>query len=114
MVSSERVMIPASKLKESIAEVLTRDGYIRGYTIKLKANRRFIEMYLKYSNKGTKVITHLERVSKPGCRVYVGSAKVPTVRSGLGTCILSTSRGILTGADAKRQGVGGELLCLIW
>jgi small subunit ribosomal protein S8 len=114
MISSERVMIPASQLKESIAEVLTREGYIRGYTIKLKTNRRFIEMYLKYGTDGTKVINYLERVSKPGRRVYVSCTEIPTVRSGLGTCVLSTSRGILTGQDAKRQRVGGELLCVVW
>ena len=110
----ESVEVPASKIKESIAKVLTREGYIKGYRVKVKEGKRFIELYLKYSRDKERVITHLERVSKPGRRVYVGKDEIPRVRRGLGICILSTPKGILTDKEARKEGVGGEILCYIW
>jgi len=115
MVYKESVEAPSSKLKEIIAEVLTKEGYIKGYRIKVREGKKFIEVYLKYSpGRGERVITHLERVSRPGRRVYVSKDEIPRVRSGLGICILSTSKGILTGKEARRLGVGGEVLCYVW
>lgn len=110
----ESVEVPASKIKESIAKVLTREGYIKGYRVKVKEGKRFIELYLKYSQDKERVITHLERVSKPGRRIYVGKDEIPRVRRGLGICILSTPKGILTDKEARKEGVGGEVLCYIW
>jgi len=110
----ESVEVPASKIKESIAKVLTREGYIKGYRVKVKEGKRFIELYLKYSQDKERVITHLERVSKPGRRIYVGKDEIPRVRRGLGICILSTPKGILTDKEARKEGVGGEILCYIW
>ncbi len=115
MVYKEIVEIPASKIKEAMAKVLVKEGYIKGYKVKVRDRRRFMQIYLKYSfEKGEKVITHLERISKPGRRTYVGKEDIPRVRSGLGICILSTSKGILTGREAKKLEVGGEVLCYIW
>jgi len=110
----ESVEVPASKIKESIAKVLTREGYIKGYRVKVKEGKRFIELYLKYSQDKERVITHLERVSKPGRRIYAGKDEIPRVRRGLGICILSTPKGILTDKEARKEGVGGEVLCYIW
>jgi len=110
----ESVEVPASKIKESIAKVLTREGYIKGYRVKVKEGKRFIELYLKYSQDKERVITHLERVSKPGRRIYASKDEIPRVRRGLGICILSTPKGILTDKEARKEGVGGEVLCYIW
>lgn len=114
VVYKQTVVASSSKVKEAIAAVLTEEGYIEGYKIKAEAEKKFIELYLKYSANREKVITYLGRVSKPGRRVYVGKDEIPRVRSGLGICILSTSRGIFSGKKAKELGVGGELLCYIW
>jgi small subunit ribosomal protein S8 len=114
MVYKESVEVPGSKIKEAIAEVLTREGYIKGYRVKVREGKRFLELYLKYSSNGDRVITHLNRVSTPGRRVYVSKDKIPRVYSGLGICILSTPKGILTGKEAKRLGVGGEVICYVW
>ncbi|MBC7190251.1 30S ribosomal protein S8 [Candidatus Aerophobetes bacterium] len=115
MVYKESVEVPASRIKEAIASILVQEGYIEGYRVKVKGGKKFLELYLKYSpDKKERVIRHLERVSKPGRRVYVRKDEIPTVLSGLGICILSTPKGILTGAQAKKLGVGGEVLCYIW
>mgnify|MGYP000100089102 CR=1 FL=1 len=113
-VYKESVEVPASKMKEAIAAVLTREGFIKGYRIKVREGKKFIEVYLKYSPEKERVITHLERVSKPGRRIYVGKDEIPRVRRNLGICILSTSKGILTGEEARKLGVGGELICYVW
>jgi len=106
--------MPTSKLKENIVGVLKEEGYIKGYKVKFKEKRKVLEIFLKYSENGEKVITHLEKVSKPGRRVYVGKNDIPRVLNGLGICILSTSQGILPGEKAEEIGVGGEVLCYIW
>lgn len=113
MVYKESIEVSASKLKEAIAEVMAKEGYIKGYRVKVRGGKRFIELYLKYSSDGERVITYLKRVSKPGRRIYVNKDQIPRVRNGLGICILSTSKGILTGREAKRLGVGGEVLCYV-
>jgi len=114
MVYKETVVVPFSKVKEAIAAVLAEEGYIEGYRIKVEEGKKSIEVHLRYSPDKERVITHLKRVSKSGRRVYVKKDELPRVRSGLGICILSTPKGILSGGKAKRFGVGGEVLCYIW
>jgi small subunit ribosomal protein S8 len=112
-----RVDVPASKVKLEIARILEREGYILAYRVvdpKDGAPQKTIRLTLKYGPRGERVITGIERVSRPGRRVYFGHAAVPTVLAGLGTSILTTSRGVMTGRDAKKEGVGGEVLCNVW
>jgi small subunit ribosomal protein S8 len=116
-----RVDIPASTLKLEIAKILELEGYIQSFkTVETpdgegkSAVQKTIRVQLKYGPRGERVITGIERVSRPGRRVYFGRADVPTVLGGLGTAILTTSRGVLTGREARRQGVGGEVLCNVW
>lgn len=116
MAGHTSVAIPASKNKVDIAKILKEEGYIEGYTV----NDEFppmIQIQLKYWGKRRErrpVISNLQRVSKPGRRVYVGKNEVPWVLSGMGIAILSTPKGIMTGQQARRQGVGGEVLCYVW
>ncbi|MCC6163147.1 MAG: 30S ribosomal protein S8 [Acidobacteria bacterium] len=114
-----RVDVPASKLKLEIARILEAEGYIGGF--KLIDNpttpaspQKVVRIALKYGPRGERVISGLERVSRPGRRVYFGRETVPTVLGGLGTSILTTSRGVMTGREATRTGVGGEVLCNVW
>ena len=115
-----RVDLPASKLKAEIARILQDEGYIQGYRLveepgtKGGAARPLIRVFLKYGPHGEKVISGIERISRPGRRVYLGVDDVPAVLGGLGTNILTTSRGVMTGRAAARAGVGGEVLCNIW
>ena len=116
-----RVDMPASKLKAEIARILQDEGYIQGFRIveepAEKAGRQprqVIRVFLKYGPHGEKVMTGLERISRPGRRVYLGAEDVPTVLGGLGTSILTTSRGVMTGRAARQAGVGGEVLCNVW
>ena len=118
-----RVDVPLSRLKVEIARILEDEGYIQGFKVvdeKLEKNqkprlpRQVIRIILKYGPHGEKVITGLERISRPGRRVYFRSTDVPHVLGGLGTSILTTSRGVMTGRAAARAGVGGEVLCNIW
>jgi small subunit ribosomal protein S8 len=112
----QRVEIPASKFKAEIARILEQEGYIRGFKVVEgdDATGPTIRIFLKYGPRGEKVITGVQRVSRPGRRVYFGRDDVPRVMGGLGTSILTTSRGVMTGQDAVRAGVGGEVLCNIW
>jgi small subunit ribosomal protein S8 len=107
------VEIPHSNLKESIAQVLKREGYIEGVAIEGVVASKKIKLKLKYQGRKS-AIDGLKRVSAPGLRRYVSSDEIPRVRNGLGTAILSTPAGILTGNEARRQNVGGELLCYVW
>jgi len=116
-----RVDMPASKLKAEIARILQDEGYIQGFRLVEEAAeregrnpRQVIRIFLKYGPHGEKVITGLERISRPGRRVYLGVSDVPAVLGGLGTSILTTSRGVMTGRAAKKAGVGGEVLCNVW
>jgi small subunit ribosomal protein S8 len=112
-----RVDVPASTLKLEIARILEREGYIQGFKVvepKEGAVQKSIRISLKYGPRGERVITGIERVSRPGRRVYFGTAEVPSVFGGLGTSILTTSRGVMTGREARREGVGGEVLCNVW
>ena len=116
-----RVDMPASKLKAEIARILQDEGYIQGFRVvdepatkEIPYPRQIIRLFLKYGPRGERVITGLERISRPGRRVYLGVDDVPPVLGGLGTNILTTSRGVMTGRAAKKAGVGGEVLCNVW
>ncbi len=114
MRKKEKVDIPMSFIKEGIARILKDEGYIKDYRI-LKDNKQgVLRITLKYAEPETPAIVHLERISKPGRRVYVGSKNIPKVLNGLGIAILSTSRGVITNRDSRRMNVGGEVLCYIW
>jgi small subunit ribosomal protein S8 len=110
----QKVDVPASKLKTELARILKDEGYILNYKIVDDGNHKAIRVYLKYTAANQPVISHLERVSRPGCRVYVGSTEIPKVLGGLGVNILTTPKGVMTGKSARKEGVGGELLCQIW
>ena len=113
-----RVDVPASKLKAEIARILADEGYIHGFKMvdeaDAKPGRQVIRIFLKYGPHGERVITGIQRVSRPGRRVYFGRDDVPQVLAGLGTSILTTSRGVMTGREAVKAGVGGEVLCNVW
>ncbi len=109
-----KVDVPASKLKTEIARILREEGYILNYKLTEEGAKKFIRIYLKYTPGNVPVISRIERVSRPGCRVYVGSKEVPRVLGGLGVNILTTPRGVMSGASARKEGVGGEVLCQVW
>ncbi len=109
-----RVDIPASRLKKGITKILMREGFIEGYRIIEFEDRLYIRILLKYQTSGKGVIDGLERISRPGLRKYVGKDKIPRVIDGLGVTILSTSKGVMTGKQATRLGLGGEVLCNVW
>ena len=109
-----RVDIPGSKLKMEVARILKEEGYINNFTTKGEGIKYMIRIFLRYDAKGTSSITHLSRVSRPGRRVYRGKEEIPQVLGGLGLAIVSTSRGVLSGAEAARTGIGGEVLCQVW
>ena len=117
----QRVDIPASRIKAEIAKILESEGYISGFkTVDPTADstedvaRTSIRLFLKYGPRGEQVISGIERVSRPGRRVYFGRDEVPKVMGGLGTNILTTSRGVMTGRQAAKAGIGGEVLCNVW
>ena len=112
--SHELVNIPSSKLKINVAKVLKSEGYIKNFRIISDGQHRFIRIFLKYDKEGAAIIEGIKRVSKPGCRVYAGSDEVPKVLNGYGINILSTSKGLMTDNEAKKMGVGGEILCAVW
>ena len=113
MAHHESVLIPASKTKLSIARILKDEGFITDYTVLRGKPQRMIKIVLKYINEQPAVVG-LERVSKPGLRVYVGRKEIPRVYGGLGITIVSTSKGLMTGQEAWRKNLGGELLCSVW
>ena len=108
------VDVRASKLAEQLLNILKAEGFIRNFKIAGQAPMRTIRIYLKYGQGRTPAITALARVSKPGMRVYRGAQEMPRVLSGYGRAILTTSKGLLTDQDARRQRVGGEILCKVW
>jgi small subunit ribosomal protein S8 len=110
-----RVDVPASRMKTSIAKILQAEGYITNSRTIEEEKKAVLRIFLKYEDtRGSGVIRGLERVSKPGRRVYVSCETIPRVRGGYGTSILSTSHGLMTGVQARQKGVGGELLCQVW
>jgi len=111
-----RVDIPSSKFKAEIARILEQEGYVAGVKLvdATETSPEVIRIQLKYGPRGENVISGLERVSRPGRRAYVNRDAVPTVMGGLGTSILTTSQGVMTGREAAKAGVGGEVLCTVW
>jgi len=109
-----KVDVPASKLKAEIARILKEEGYIVNFKVADEEGKRTIKIYLKYSDNNQPVISKIERVSRPGRRVYVGQLEIPRVLGGMGINILTTPRGVMTGRDAHKERVGGEILCEIW
>jgi small subunit ribosomal protein S8 len=109
-----KVDMPASRLKAEVARILKEEGYISHYKTADEGNRSHLTVFLKYGPKGEKVITNIERVSRPGCRVYVSGKEIPKVLGGLGINIVTTSHGVMTGKEARKQGFGGELLCNVY
>ncbi len=114
ILSKDKVEIPSSTVKEAIAAVLEREGFIRRYRVITRGKRKVLQIYLKGTPEGETVITHLERISRPGRRRYVKKDEIPRVLNGMGICILSTPNGILSGKEALRIQVGGEVLCYVW
>ena len=110
----QKVDVPHSKLKVEIARILKEEGYISNYKPTDEEGRKVLRVYLKYSPDNTSPISDLKRVSRPGCRVYVGHSEIPRILGGLGINILTTPKGVMTGRQARREGVGGELLCEVW
>jgi len=113
MVRHDSVLVPASKTKLSIARILKDEGFISDYAVLRGKPQRMIKIVLKYIDEQPAIVG-LERVSKPGLRVYVGKREIPRVYGGLGITIVSTSKGIMTGQEAWRKNLGGELLCSVW
>ena len=109
-----RVDVPGSKLKAEIARILKEEGYINNFVTKGEGVKYSIRIFLRYDAKGTSSITHLERVSRPGRRVYVGSTEIPRVLGGYGVNIVSTSRGLMSGKRARHENMGGEILAQIY
>jgi small subunit ribosomal protein S8 len=109
-----KVDMPFSKLKVEIARILKDEGYVANFKVIENGTQGVLRVYLKYGPGMERVITDLQRVSRPGCRIYCGKDQIPRVYGGLGINILSTSRGLMTGRSAAREGVGGEILCNVW
>ena len=110
----QKVDIPASKLKTEIARILKEEGFIANFKPAEEEGHKVVRVYLKYGNNNEAVISNIARVSRPGCRVYVGRDEIKRVQSGLGISIMTTPRGVMTGRQARREGVGGEILCEVW
>ncbi len=111
----DTVDVPSSKMKKAIADILTTEGYIKGYEVIEDGVKATIRITLKYGkDKNEKVITGLKRISKPGLRVFAGKEELPRVLGGLGTAIISTSKGLMTDKQARNAGVGGEVIAFIW
>ena len=109
-----KVDVPASKMKTEITKVLLRERYINNFKVIEDTRQGMLRLYLKYTAADEPVISGLKRISKPGRRVYVGKRRIPTVMAGLGTSIVSTSRGLMTDREAREAGLGGELICQVW
>jgi small subunit ribosomal protein S8 len=110
----QKLDVPASKLKAEIARILKEEGYIANYKPTEEDGMKVIRVYLKYGPNNESVIRDLKRVSRPGCRVYQGKNEIRRVQGGFGIAILTTPKGVMTGRQARREGVGGELLCEVW
>jgi small subunit ribosomal protein S8 len=113
MVRHDSVLVPSSKIKVAVARILKEEGFIGGYEIVKGKTHQNIKIQLRYDENSEPMIARLERVSKPGLRVYIGQNEIPRVAGGLGIAIVSTSKGLMTGQDAWRQGIGGELICYV-
>ena len=110
----DSVEIPASNMKKAICQILVDEGYVKGFTVTEDGKQGIIKVTLKYGEGKTPVIQGLRKVSKPGLRIYSGAAELPKVMKGLGIAIISTSRGVMTDREARKQNLGGEVLAFIW
>ncbi|HEX8089592.1 MAG TPA: 30S ribosomal protein S8 [Blastocatellia bacterium] len=110
----QKVDVPVSNIKLEIARILKEEGFINNYKVIGEGPRRNIRVYLRYGPRGEMVMSKVERVSKPGCRVYVNSTSIPKVLAGMGINIISTSRGVMTDRRARREKIGGEILCRVY
>lgn len=110
----QKLDVPVSKLKTEIARILRDEGYIANYKPVEENGQQLLRVYLKYGPNNEAVIRDLQRVSRPGCRVYVGREGIRRVQGGLGISIMTTPKGVMTGRQARREGVGGEILCEVW
>jgi small subunit ribosomal protein S8 len=110
----EKVDMPSSKLRVGLAEILANHGLIRSFKVAKDSKQGVMRVYLKYDEKGNHAISAITRVSRPGRRVYIKSTEIPVVRSGLGMSIVSTSQGLMSGSEAQKKNLGGELLCKLW
>jgi small subunit ribosomal protein S8 len=114
MARHDSVLVPSSKIKLAVAKILRDEGFIKEYDVVKGKQQRVIKIYLKYTDKKESIIEGLQRVSKPGLRIYVSKSEIPRVYGGLGIAILSTPKGIISGKKAWQEGVGGELICFVW
>ena len=114
VVRQRSVVMPASRLKEAIARVLREEGFVHRYEVRRDGRFPALRIHLKYTEERQPVLRGIKRISKPGCRIYTKRQDIPWVRSGLGIVVLSTPRGVMSGREARRQGVGGEILCEVW
>jgi small subunit ribosomal protein S8 len=110
----DTVSIPASRLKREILRILQNQGYIQGVQAEVEDGHPVLKVQLRYVVEGQPMVTGMQRVSKPGRRVYVGIKNIPRVKNGIGMAILSTSKGLMTDQDSRRAGLGGEVLCAVW
>jgi len=107
----QKVDVPASKLKAEMARILKEEGYISNFKLTEEDGHKVLRIYLKYNSSNDAAIATIQRVSRPGCRVYVGRTEIPRVMGGLGINIMTTPKGVMTGKQARKEGVGGEILC---
>lgn len=114
MAAHESVDVPASKMKKSIADILVNEGYIKGYDVIEDNKQGIIRIQMKYGQNKEKVITGIKKISKPGLKVYAKRDDIPKVLGGLGIAIISTSKGVITDKEARKENVGGEVLCYVW
>jgi small subunit ribosomal protein S8 len=110
----QKLDVPASKLKLEIARILKEEGYLSNFKATEEGGRKVLRLYIKYGSNNDAAISSVARVSRPGCRVYVGHTEIPRVLGGLGINILTTPKGVMTGRQARKNGVGGEILCEVW
>jgi small subunit ribosomal protein S8 len=110
----EKIDVPSSNMRQGLAKILQETGYIRSYKVARDGRQGIMRLYLKYDEKGRHAIANVERVSRPGRRVYVSATQIPNIRSGYGVTILSTNKGIMSGDQARTANLGGELLAKLW
>lgn len=114
VVKHETVDVPASNMKKELSRILLEEGFIRGYDVIEDGKQGIIRIQLKYGQTGERVISGLKRISKPGMRVYAAKDEIPKVLNGLGISVISTSKGVLTDKQARKENVGGEVICYVW
>ncbi len=114
VVKHETVDVPASNMKKELSRILLEEGFIRGYDVIEDGKQGIIRIQLKYGQSGERVISGLKRISKPGMRVYAAKDEIPKVLNGLGISVISTSKGVLTDKQARKENVGGEVICYVW